>query len=81
MSCSFQINSVIKSNYYEPNEIIKKFVKYLLHGLIVSMTSKWISKYELTVKQLIIIGLTSSISFLLFDFYTPCIVISPNNLT
>ena len=59
----------IRNNYRE------KFFKYVIMSLIVMLTVKYVPSYILNVDEIIVIGLTSSITFAILDMLSPSIKI------
>jgi hypothetical protein len=54
---------------------IQKLTKYILMGLIVVLATKYIPDYNLQMKEIIMIGATSSISFAILDMISPAVSI------
>lgn len=54
---------------------IQKLTKYILIGLIVILATKYIPDNNLHMKEIIMIGATSSISFAILDMISPTISI------
>ena len=55
---------------------LQKITKYILMGLIVVISLKYIPDNPLKNKEIIMIGATSSISFAILDMVSPAIKIS-----
>jgi hypothetical protein len=53
----------------------KKLVKYLLFGLIVSISVRYIPSTQINNKEIIIIGALASITFGILDMISPSIEI------
>lgn len=62
--------------YQDSNESIKKVFRYLVIAFVVGLVAKWISTKKLTIQEILIISLTSSLTLLLLDVYSPIIVSS-----
>ena len=56
----------------------KKIVKYLLFGLIISLSVRYIPSSTINNKEIIMIGAISSISFSIIDMISPSIKIDNN---
>jgi len=54
----------------------RKILKYILMGMIVLSTARYIPSNTLSTKDIIIIGAMSSISFALLDMYAPSVRIN-----
>ncbi len=52
---------------------LQKLLKYILMGLIVLLATKYIPDTQLKTKEIIMIGITSSISFAILDMISPSI--------
>lgn len=57
---------------------IQKIIKYVLMGLIVIIATKYIPNNVLHDKEIIMIGITSSVSFAILDMVSPSIRIITN---
>lgn len=55
---------------------IQKLTKYILMGLIVVLATKYIPDNNLQMKEIIMIGATSSISFAILDMISPAVSIN-----
>lgn len=66
-------------NKHYPN-IIQRIIKYLLFGLIVSITTRYVPSIPINYKEIIIIGCISSISFAIIDMISPSIKFEDNLL-
>jgi hypothetical protein len=53
----------------------EKLFKYIVMGLIVMLTVKYIPSYLLNNDEIVIIGLTASITFAILDMLSPTIKI------
>jgi hypothetical protein len=58
---------------------IQKLTKYILMGLIVVLATKYIPDNNLQIKEIIMIGATSSISFAILDMISPAVSINSNS--
>jgi len=56
----------------------KKFIKYILFGLIMGMTARYIPRCTLNNNELLIIAMIASISFGIIDMASPSIIVSSN---
>lgn len=56
-------------------DLKKKFIKYLLFGLIVGMSVRYIPANNIKNKEIIMIGAIASISFGIIDMVSPSIII------
>lgn len=52
---------------------IERLIKYILLGLIVILTAKYIPETKLLTKEIIMIGATSSIVFAILDLVSPTV--------
>lgn len=52
---------------------IERLIKYILLGLIVILTAKYIPETKLLTKEIIMIGATSSIAFAILDLVSPTV--------
>jgi len=66
-------------NKHYPN-IIQRIIKYLLFGLIVCISARYVPSLPLNYKEIIIIGCTASISFAIIDMISPTIKLEDNSL-
>jgi hypothetical protein len=55
---------------------LQKLTKYILMGLIVMLATKYIPDNNLQMKEIIMIGATSSISFAILDMISPAVSVS-----
>lgn len=53
-------------------EILVRLLKYLIEGIIVGFVAYFVSK-KLTWQEVVIIGITAALVFLLLDTYSPSI--------
>jgi hypothetical protein len=68
-------NNLIQLN----NSKIEKIIKYIIIGLIVICSLKYIPDTILKTNELIIIGLITSITYAIFDIISPSIRIYNNS--
>ena len=54
----------------------KKIIKYLLFGLIVGISTRYIPHNTIQTKEIIMIGAIASISFGIIDMVSPSIVVN-----
>lgn len=64
-----------KLNFTDP-ELKKKIIKYLLFGLIISITSRYIPNAVLSNIEILKIGAVASITFAIIDMYAPSIEVN-----
>lgn len=57
----------------------KKIVKYLLFGLIISLSIRYIPSNTINDKEIVMIGAISSVSFSIIDMISPSIKVVANN--
>lgn len=57
----------------------KNLIKYLLIGLIVALTARYVPQQTLKNEELIMIGAVSSIVFGILDMYSPSIIVKNDN--
>ena len=60
---------------------VQKLTKYILMGLIVVLATKYIPDNNLKMKEIIMIGATSSISFAILDMISPAVSIHTQTKT
>jgi len=63
----------------EDNSKISKISKYILIGLIVGLSSRYIPQKVINNEEVIMIGSVASIVFALLDMYSPSIKINTNS--
>ena len=56
----------------------QKIIKYLLIGILVSLSVRYIPKYKLDTNEILMIGSVASISFALIDMASPSIIVQDN---
>ena len=64
------------SGLFDVNELIKRLIKYLIEGLMVSIAAFAIPKRSMNIEEIISIALTSSATFAILDTYVPSIGVS-----
>ena len=64
------------SGLFDVNELIKRVIKYLIEGLMVSIAAFAIPKRSMNIEEIISIALTSSATFAILDTYVPSIGVS-----
>jgi hypothetical protein len=52
---------------------LERIIKYILMGLVVVVSTRYIPNYVIPTKELIMIGATSSIAFAILDMVSPAI--------
>ncbi len=57
----------------DSTEMWKRFLKYLLGFCFVSLVARYVPKESLHIKDVLIIGFSTSIVFGLLDIYSPAI--------
>jgi hypothetical protein len=60
---------------------LQKLLKYILIGLIVVFVTKYIPNNKLQTKEIIMIGITSSITFAILDIISPSVSIYTSGKT
>jgi ABC-type Co2+ transport system permease subunit len=60
-------------------EFVKRIVKYLVEGLIISIAVYAIPKKSLNVEEIVIIGLTAAATFAVLDVFLPSVAVSAKN--
>ena len=56
----------------------KKLIKYLLIGLLVALSARYVPKQTINNEEVILIGAVASIVYGLLDMYSPSIIIKNN---
>jgi hypothetical protein len=56
---------------WDTNRIIKKALKYLLEGLAVATAAHFFGKDRLSLKEIIMIGITAAFVFAILDIFSP----------
>ena len=67
------------SHLFDFNEFVKRAIKYLVEGLIVSIVAAVIPKKSLNMEEVVIIALSAAATFALLDLFSPSIGISARN--
>jgi ABC-type Co2+ transport system permease subunit len=58
-------------NLIDVGELIKRVIKYLMEGLMVSIAAYAIPKRSLYMEEIILIALTAAATFSILDTYVP----------
>lgn len=61
---------------FDVTELIKRIVKYLIEGLIVSLAAFAIPKRSLNFEEIALIALTAAATFSILDTYIPSMGVS-----
>ena len=56
---------------FDLNELVKRAIKYLIEGLVVTLAAFAIPKKQLNVEEIIIIALTAAATFSILDVFIP----------
>ena len=64
------------SGLFDMNEIIKRTIKYLIEGLMVSIAAFAIPKRSLNFEEIIALALTAAATFAILDTYLPSMGVS-----
>lgn len=64
------------SGLFDINEIIKRTIKYLIEGLMVSIAAFAIPKRSLNFEEIIALALTASATFAILDTFLPAMAVS-----
>ena len=59
------------NGYLDLNELLKRFVKYLVEGFMVAFAAYAIPKRSLNVDEIIYIALTAAATFSILDTFIP----------
>jgi ABC-type Co2+ transport system permease subunit len=62
-------------------ELVKRAIKYLIEGLVVSICLIILPKKQLQVEEIVIVALTAAATFSLLDVFIPSMGISARNGT
>ena len=54
-------------------ELLKALLKYFLEGLAVAVVTKFIPKGDVSIQEVLLIALTSSVTFFILDMFSPSI--------
>lgn len=57
----------------DKNDMIKKFIKYIIHSLVIFISLKFIISKKLDTKEMICVMIVISLSFFILDMYAPVI--------
>ena len=66
-------NNINKTSKLNKLEKSKRIIKYILMGFIILVAVRYIPNQPINTKEIIIIGLISSISFAMLDMVSPSI--------
>lgn len=70
----------MKNNFIQTNITkLQKLTKYIIMGLIIIISTYYISENTIKTKEILMIGATSSISFAILDMISPTIKINNNS--
>ena len=64
-------NKIFKENNITNEMKVKRGIKYVLMGLVVLVATRYIPDKPIETKEILMIGLVSSISFGILDMYSP----------
>ena len=64
------------SGIFDINELIKRTIKYLIEGLMVSIAAFAIPKRSLNFEEIIALALTASATFAILDTFLPAMAVS-----
>jgi hypothetical protein len=64
------------SGLFDVNELIKRAIKYLIEGLMVSIAAFAIPKRSLNFEEIIALALTAAATFAILDTYIPSMSVS-----
>jgi ABC-type Co2+ transport system permease subunit len=56
---------------FNTNELIKRIIKYLVEGLIISIAAYAIPKKSLNMEEIALLALTAAATFAILDTYIP----------
>lgn len=54
-------------------ELVKRVVKYMLEAVAVILAARYIPQYQLSIREVLMIGATAAITFAILDMYAPVI--------
>jgi len=57
-------------------ELVKRIIKYLVEGLMVSIAAYAIPKRSLNIEEIILLALTAAATFSILDTYLPSIAVT-----
>lgn len=61
---------------FNTNELIKRIIKYLVEGLIISIAAYAIPKKSLNMEEIALLALTAAATFAILDTYIPSMGVS-----
>jgi ABC-type Co2+ transport system permease subunit len=61
---------------FDIGELVKRVIKYLVEGLMVSIAAYAIPKRSLNLEEIVLIALTAAATFCILDTYIPTIGVS-----
>jgi len=61
---------------FDIGELVKRVIKYLVEGLMVSIAAYAIPKRSLNLEEIVLIALTAAATFCILDTYIPSIGVS-----
>lgn len=61
---------------FNTNELIKRIIKYLVEGLIISLAAYAIPKKSLNMEEIALLALTAAATFAILDTYIPSMGVS-----
>jgi hypothetical protein len=64
------------SGLFDINELIKRTIKYLIEGLMVSIAAFAIPKRSLNFEEIVALALTASATFAILDTFLPAMAVS-----
>jgi len=65
---------------YNMNNLkLERIIKYIIMGLVVILSTRYIPNNVIPIKELIMIGATSSITFAILDMISPSIKVVQKN--
>jgi uncharacterized RDD family membrane protein YckC len=67
------------SNGFDVSELIKRIIKYLVEGFMVSIVAYAIPKKSLNIEEIALIALTAASTFCILDTYLPSFALSTRN--
>ena len=65
--------------YFDMNEFIKRVVKYIIEGFIVSLAAFAIPKQTLNLEEIFLIAAVAAMTFSILDVFIPSMGISARN--
>jgi len=58
---------------FDIGELVKRVIKYLVQGLMVSIAAYAIPKRSLNIEEIVLIALTAAATFCILDTYIPTV--------